>query len=92
MLHKAWDGEQWLPSHEDWDSLGGAFAGPPAVTAWAPNRLDIVGVGNVPNTISIVGTFDLFHKAWDGSQWLPSVSDWERLGQVGFPTSVFGHR
>jgi hypothetical protein len=91
LLHKAWDGSQWLPSQTDWEALGGAFAGPPAATAWAENRLDVVGVGNVPGTISEVGTFHLFHKAWDGTQWLPSVGDWEELGQVGFPSHVIGH-
>jgi len=33
----------------------------PAVTAWGENRLDIVGVGKGPGSISEVGTFFLFH-------------------------------
>lgn len=91
MLHKAWDGSEWLPSHQDWDAIGGVFSGAPAVTAWAEDRLDIVAVGNLPNAVVEFGSYDLFHKAWDGSQWLPSATEWERLGRVGFPSFVIGH-
>jgi len=91
ILHKAWDGSAWLPSHEDWDAVGGVFVGTPAVTAWAGNRLDIVAVGNLPNTAVELGSYGLFHKAWDGSQWLPSHIGWDQLGKVGFPTFIIHH-
>jgi Repeat of unknown function (DUF346)/FG-GAP-like repeat len=41
------------------------------VVSWAPNRLDIFGLG-VNN--------DMFHKWWDGISWGPSQADWEWLG------------
>jgi hypothetical protein len=71
MYHKAWDGNQWLPSPTDWERLGGGFNGDPAVASWGANRLDIFGVG--PDNA-------MYHKAWDGNQWLPSPTDWEGLG------------
>jgi Repeat of unknown function (DUF346) len=48
----------------------GSWAARPVVS-WAPNRLDIFGLG-VDN--------DMFHKWWDGTNWGPSRTDWERLG------------
>jgi Repeat of unknown function (DUF346) len=78
MLHKWWDpawlgsdGTHWGPSQTDWEPLGGIFNSPPAAVAWAPDRLDIFGLG-VNN--------DMFHKWWDGSSWGPSQTDWETLG------------
>jgi hypothetical protein len=41
------------------------------VTAWGTNRLDIFGLGT---------DRQMFHKAWTGSAWHPSVSGWEALG------------
>src|SRR5262245_37329972 len=72
MLHKAWDGQEWLPSHADWERLGGTFAQPPTVASWAHDRLDIFGVGTDGSM--------MLHKAWDGQRWLPSPVDWEALG------------
>ena len=43
------------------------------VAAWGNNRLDIFGLGT---------DGAMYHKAWDGSAWRPSVLDWERLGGV----------
>lgn len=43
------------------------------VTTWSANRLDIFGVGT-DNA--------MYHKAWTGSAWYPSVSGWENLGGV----------
>jgi hypothetical protein len=56
---------------EPWQWLGGEFTSPPAVDSWAPNRLDILGLGNDRS---------MFQKTWDGSQWLPSPADWQWLG------------
>jgi hypothetical protein len=49
--------------------------------SWGSNRLDILGRG---------GDSAVYHKAWDGSKWLPSPLDWERLGGVftSPPTAV----
>ena len=45
----------------------------PAAAAWAADRLDAF----------VAGTDSaLYHKAWDGSAWQPSVVDYERLGGV----------
>ena len=46
---------------------------PPAVAAWSSNRLDIFGLGT---------DWAMYHKAWDGSTWRPSLTDWEGLGGV----------
>jgi Pregnancy-associated plasma protein-A/Repeat of unknown function (DUF346) len=43
------------------------------VVAWGPNRLDAFVIGTDSG---------LFHKAWDGSAWRPSVTDWEGLGGI----------
>jgi hypothetical protein len=42
-----------------------------AVTSWASNHLDIVGVGV---------DHQMYHKVWDGSSWRPSPTSWESLG------------
>src|SRR5581483_3148365 len=60
----------------------GSWAARPVVS-WAPNRLDIFGLG-VDN--------NMFHKWWDptwrapdGTNWGPSLTDWQSLGDtVGF--------
>jgi hypothetical protein len=75
MYHKAWNGSQWLPSPAGWEQLGkpadGAFSCAPAVASYAAGRLDIL----------CLGTDDaMYHKAWNGSQWLPSPAGWESLG------------
>ena len=44
-----------------------------SVVAWAQNRLDIFGLGT-DNA--------MYHKAWDGGNWRPSVTGWEGLGGV----------
>ena len=43
------------------------------MTAWGNNRLDIFGIGT---------DGAMYHKAWDGEAWRPSVLNWERLGGV----------
>jgi hypothetical protein len=44
-----------------------------AVASWGANRLDIFGLGT---------NNEMFHKAWNGSAWLPSPAGWEALGGV----------
>jgi hypothetical protein len=73
MFHKWWDGSSWGPSQTDWEWLGGTFNSPPAVVSWAPNRLDIFGLG-VNN--------EMLHKWRDGSSWGPSQTGWETLGGI----------
>ena len=46
-------------------------AGSGWVTAWGANRLDIFGLGT---------NSAMYHKAWNGSSWQPSISGWENLG------------
>ncbi|HTG16557.1 MAG TPA: hypothetical protein VK747_15015 [Blastocatellia bacterium] len=43
------------------------------VTSWGNNRLDIFGLGT---------DNQMFHKAWDGAAWRPSLTGWEPLGGV----------
>ena len=79
LYHKAWDGSQWLPSVTGYDALGkpspgGAIRGNPAVVSWDHDRLDIFVVGSADGA--------LYHKAWDGTQWLPSASGFDHLGGV----------
>jgi hypothetical protein len=81
MFHQWWDGTNWGPSPTDpnrWESLGGIFNSPPAAVSWGFGHLDIFGLG-VDNT--------MFHKWWDpawqssdGTNWGPSRTEWESLG------------
>jgi hypothetical protein len=50
-----------------WEDLGGIITAGPAVSSWAPNRLDCFVKG---------GNNALYHKWWDGSRW----RGWENLG------------
>ena len=43
------------------------------VTSWSGNRLDIFGLGT---------DGAMYHKAWDGTAWRPSLLGWERLGGI----------
>ena len=45
--------------------------GQPAVTAWSAQRLDIV-VRGTDNQV--------YHKAWTGKSWYPSIDGWSSLG------------
>ncbi len=42
-----------------------------AAVAWGANRLDIFALGTDNS---------MYHKAWDGSAWQPSMTNWEALG------------
>jgi hypothetical protein len=44
-----------------------------AVASWGANRLDIFSLGTDNG---------MYHKAWNGSEWLPSAAGWEALGGV----------
>ncbi|HEY6323042.1 MAG TPA: hypothetical protein VJA16_15940 [Thermoanaerobaculia bacterium] len=80
MFHKWWNGS-WGPSLSDWQQLGGqpqVFTSPPAVVSWGPNRLDIFVLGHRRGERSQVQR--MYHKSWDGSNWNPSLLDWEHLG------------
>ncbi len=50
----------------DWESLGGALGGKPAVAAWGPGRLDVF----------VRGTDDALYHQWYAGTW----SGWEYLG------------
>lgn len=41
-----------------------------AAVAWGSNRLDIFGLGTDNS---------MYHKAWTGSAWWPSSTNWEAL-------------
>jgi hypothetical protein len=42
-----------------------------AVASWGSNRLDIFGLGT---------DNQMYHKAWNGTSWEPSQTDWQPLG------------
>jgi hypothetical protein len=42
-----------------------------AVVAWSSDRLDIFALGT---------DNQMYHKAWDGSAWYPSPTDWDGMG------------
>ncbi|KAL8788726.1 MAG: hypothetical protein Q9213_001540 [Squamulea squamosa] len=66
LLHQYYDGTQWQPSVESFESLNGSLAGAPSVVSWGKDRLDVFAV-------ALGG--ELAHLYWDGSQW----SKWESL-------------
>ena len=39
--------------------------------SWGSDRLDIFGIGTDKK---------MYHKAWTGTAWYPSVTGWENLG------------
>jgi len=69
LFHKSWEADTgWTSS---WERLGGVFTSPPVVVSREPNRLDILGIGRDAAS---------YQKTWDGGNWLPSPTDWTRLG------------
>ena len=52
-----------MSSHDGWIWLGGRLTAPPAVASWAPNRLDVFGLGEDRDT---------YEKTWTRKHWLPS--------------------
>ena len=74
MGYKSWNGSAWLPSATTWTALGsadGRFVSAPSMTAWGPNRLDLVSVDS---------SGVLQHKWFDGTAWGPSSTGWEWMG------------
>jgi Repeat of unknown function (DUF346) len=69
VFHKAFDNNAW----GNWDPIGGVFNSSLSAVSWGPNRLDIFGLGTDNS---------MYHKAWSGSAWLPSLMNWESLGGV----------
>ncbi len=59
--------------NDPYEGLGGSIFGNPVTVSWGPNRLD---------TFVVSGDHQLYHKAWDGSHWLPSPTGYEQLGGV----------
>lgn len=55
--------------------VGPRASGP--VVAWGPERLDVMVRGS---------DGAIYHKAWDGRTWQPSVTDYEALGTPGIDT------
>jgi Repeat of unknown function (DUF346) len=53
-----------------------------AVASWGSGRLDIFGLGT---------NNSMYHKAWDGSEWVPSGTGWEDLGGTfNIPLALVG--
>ena len=51
--------------------MGGNVLASPAVASWGPRHLNVVAVG--PDQA-------LYHKAFDGAHWRPSLVEYTRLG------------
>ncbi|KAJ9615047.1 hypothetical protein H2200_001121 [Cladophialophora chaetospira] len=60
-----------LLSKEYWESLGHTITGPLTAVAWAPNRLDIFGLGTDGQVLQ---------KTLSNGTWLPSKEGWRELG------------
>jgi hypothetical protein len=54
-----------------WEPLGGQIIDSVSAVSWSENRLDLF-VRGTDNAV--------YHKAWDGANWYPSLTDWEPLG------------
>jgi len=65
----------------DTKTWAGRLCGKPKAVAWGPNRLDLFVVGT---------DHQLYHKAWNGSVWQPSLTGYEPLGGIilGDPEAV----
>ena len=76
MYFRVWAFNKWAPP--SWQSLGGKFKSDPAAVTWAPDRIDIFGIG-------MNGA--MYHKALTAQGWQPS---WESLGGsfVSAPAAV----
>jgi len=63
LWHRPFDGSAWGAA----ESLGGTLASGPAVTAWAPDQMEVFAV--FPDGA-------LWNRYWDGASW----HAWESLG------------
>ena len=68
LFHRGWGPDTGWTA---WKSLGGVFKSPPVVVSREANRLDILAIGRDAAS---------YQKTWDGGNWLPSPTDWTRLG------------
>jgi hypothetical protein len=66
LYHKAWSGLSWT----SWTSHGGDFASKPALSSWAPNRIDMVIVASDTS---------MMHQAWNGTSWSPPIPNFNAL-------------
>lgn len=66
---KIWEDLWYSSGFSGWESLGGIITTVPKVTAWEPNRLDIVATGT---------DWAAYHKWWDGTSW----NGWEDQGGI----------
>ncbi|KAL8868920.1 MAG: hypothetical protein Q9174_004664 [Haloplaca sp. 1 TL-2023] len=71
VVHKFWDGSQWLPSGRDLEKLGVGLDSPPVAVSWGADRLDIFGLDD--NNV-------LKHQYFDGTAWQPKYDELENLG------------
>ncbi len=68
IYHQWFDGGAW---NGWWEYQGGTFTGQPIVLAPMLNTLDIVARD---------GDGHVWHKAWLGNSWTPSLTQWRSLG------------
>jgi hypothetical protein len=69
-----------------WGYLGrgntsASYGSAPSAVAWGSNRLDIF----------IEDDGDLYHKAWTGTNWWPSQTDWEDIGTKPASHGLYGY-
>ncbi len=89
FYHKAWTGTAWSPAGASWDTTGGNFAGPPALTSTGTNRLDVFGQGIDGSYYHIVkagGSWSVFDSL--GSQTFNGAPTVVTTGPTGF--HIFG--
>jgi hypothetical protein len=69
-LYNKWsyDGTTWSTG---WQDLGGTFRGVPSIEESLPDQIEIFVVGT-DNAV--------YHKKWDGTQWIPSGTNWDNFG------------
>ncbi len=69
-LYNKWsyDGSTWS---DGWQDLGSAFRGVPSIEQSVPDQLEVFVVGT-DNSI--------YHKLWNGSDWIPSTTGWDNFG------------
>jgi N,N-dimethylformamidase len=81
LRHKIWDGNTWQPSQTGWyDTLGGSFAGEPALASYRGGFVSLAAVDTAGN---------LWHNLWNGSAFM----GWTNLvtGGVSPSPALFPH-
>lgn len=74
FFHADFGGDDWYPSWDTAEDLGGDKIGSVTSASWGDNRLDLVGLTDD-------GTY--VHKAWTGDSWFPE-DGWEDFGGYFF--------